>query len=119
MKFIAELPEEEMSSTVSKLIGFIQQQAEELQALNPFFRVEIKILYKYTEFHFLNGCYGTTFVHCFLDRLTRVKTYSQGRINFLLSWLRPSAFSYMHHITIFTVHRDSDSILACQLLPQT
>ena len=33
MKFIAELPEEEMTPTVSKLIGFIQQQAEELQAL--------------------------------------------------------------------------------------
>lgn len=33
MKYISEIPEEEMSPTVSKLIGFIQQQAEELQAL--------------------------------------------------------------------------------------
>jgi hypothetical protein len=86
--------------------------------LNPSFRVGIKIIHKYSIFYFLNGCHGTTFVHSFLDGLTRVKTYSQGRINFLLFWLRPSAFSYMHHITIFTVHRDGDPTLACQLFPQ-
>ena len=79
---------------------------------DPSFRVGIKILHKYSTFHFLIACYGTTFVHSFLDRLTRVKTYSQGRINFLLSWLWPGTFSYMHHITIFAVHRDCDSILA-------
>ena len=33
MKYISEIPEDEISPTVSKLIGFIQQQAEELQAL--------------------------------------------------------------------------------------
>ena len=33
MKFIAELPEEEISPTVRKLMDFIQQQSEELQAL--------------------------------------------------------------------------------------
>jgi hypothetical protein len=32
-KFISELPEEEISPTVSKLIDFIQQQSEELQGL--------------------------------------------------------------------------------------
>ncbi|MBA3011809.1 MAG: transposase [Desulfobacula sp.] len=33
MKYISEIPEDEISPTVSKLIDFIQQQAEELQAL--------------------------------------------------------------------------------------
>jgi len=33
MKFISELPEEEISPTVIKLIDFIQQQSEEIQAL--------------------------------------------------------------------------------------
>ena len=33
MKYISEIPEDEIFPTVSKLIGFIQQQAEELQAL--------------------------------------------------------------------------------------
>ena len=32
-KFISELPEEEISPTIIKLIDFIQQQSEELQAL--------------------------------------------------------------------------------------
>lgn len=32
-KFISELPEEEISPTISKLIDFIQQQSEEIQAL--------------------------------------------------------------------------------------
>jgi DNA-binding MarR family transcriptional regulator len=80
--------------------------------VNPSFRVGVKILHDYSLFHFLNVCYGTTFVYYFLNRHTRVKTYPQGRINFLLPWLWPSAFSYMHHITIFTVHGNSDSILA-------
>jgi hypothetical protein len=30
-KFIAELPEEEISPTIIKLVDFIQQQSEELQ----------------------------------------------------------------------------------------
>jgi hypothetical protein len=71
--------------------------------LNPSFRVRVKIFHDYSLFHFLIGCYGTTFVYNFLNRHTRVKTYPQGRINFLLPWLWPSAFSYMYHITIFTV----------------
>lgn len=33
MKFISNLPEEEISPTISKLIEFIQQQSEEIQAL--------------------------------------------------------------------------------------
>ena len=33
MKYISEIPEDEISPTVGKLIGFIEQQAEELQAL--------------------------------------------------------------------------------------
>ena len=33
IKYISEIPEDEISPTVSKFIGFIQQQAEELQAL--------------------------------------------------------------------------------------
>ena len=96
-------------------------KALEIASLNasPSFRVGVKILHKYSIFHFSIACYGTTFVHSFLNRLTWVKTYSQGRINFLLSWLRPGTFSYMHYFTISTVHGNSDSILAAQLLPQT
>ncbi len=109
------------SKTIRRVVetGLSAKSFQRSDFFNPSFRLWIKILYNYSLLHFQIVCYGTTFVYCFLERFAREGTYPQSRINFLLSWLRPSAFSHMHHVIIFTMHGNYDSILTCQLLPQT